>query len=54
MLSDEATIEAPQLKIPQELLEISRRRKAQTDYRIDAMKPGLLERIARMFGLGSR
>ena len=53
MFSEDATIEAPQLKLPAELLaEMSRRKKTQTDYRVDGWKPGLLERLARLFGLG--
>ena len=52
MFSDEATIEAPQLKLPAELLEVSRRKKQPTDYGVDGWKPGLLERLARLFGLG--
>lgn len=52
MFTDEATIEAPQLKLPPDLLaEVSRRKKQPTDFSVDAMKPGLLERLARMFGL---
>jgi hypothetical protein len=52
MLSDEATIEAPQLKLPADLLAECSRRKKQTDYGVDGWKPGLLERLARLFGLG--
>jgi hypothetical protein len=52
MLSEDATIEAPQLKLPAELLEVSRRKKQQPDFRVDGWKPSLLERLARMFGLG--
>lgn len=53
MLSDDATIEAPQLKVPADLLaEVSRRKKPQTDYAVEGWKPGILERLARLFGLG--
>ena len=52
MLSEDATIEAPQLKLPAELLEVSRRKKQPTDYRVDGWKPSLLERLAQLFGLG--
>jgi hypothetical protein len=52
-MHSEDTIEAPQLKLPAELLaEMGRRKKQQTDYRVDGWKPSLLERLARMFGLG--
>ncbi len=53
MLTDEATIEAPQLKLPPDLVaEVSRRKKQQTDFGVDGWKPSFLERLARMFGLG--
>jgi len=54
MQSEEITVEAPQLKLPPELLaEVSRRNAGRnTDYRVDAWKPSLLERLARMLGLG--
>jgi len=54
MLSEEATAEVPKLNLPAELLaEVSRRtNKRQTDFRVDAWKPSLLERLARMLGLG--
>ncbi len=52
MAIDEATIETPQLKLPAELLaEVSRRKKQQTDFSVDGWKPGLIERLARLFGL---
>ncbi|HTD30129.1 MAG TPA: hypothetical protein VK650_01115 [Steroidobacteraceae bacterium] len=52
MLSQDSTIEAPQLKLPAELLsEVSRRKKQQTDFRVDGWKPSLLERLAKLFGL---
>jgi hypothetical protein len=54
MLSKEATAEVPKLNLPAELLaEVSRRGNTrQTDFRVDAWKPSLLERLARMLGLG--
>ena len=52
MLSQDSTIETPQLKLPAELLsEVSRRKKQQTDFRVDGWKPRLLERLAKLFGL---
>jgi hypothetical protein len=49
----EDTIEAPALKLPADLLaELGRRKKQQSDYRVDGWKPSLLERLARMLGLG--
>ena len=52
MFSEDATIEAPQLKLPAELLsEVSRRNKQQTDFRVDGWKPSLLERLVKLFGL---
>jgi hypothetical protein len=52
MLTDEVTVEAPQLLLPPELLaEVSRNRKPQpVDFRVDAFKPSLIERLARVFG----
>ena len=53
MYSKEATAEVPKLNLPAELLaEVSRRGKTKTDFRVDAWKPSLLERLARMLGLG--
>jgi hypothetical protein len=54
MLPEEATAENPQLDLPAELLaEIERRHGAHpTDFRVDGWKPSLLERLARLFGLG--
>ena len=34
------------------LAEVGRRKKQQSDYRVDGWKPSLLERLARMLGLG--
>jgi len=54
MLSKDATLEVPKLNLPPDLLaEVSRRNGArQTDYRIESLKPSLLERLARLLGLG--
>lgn len=53
MQSEEITVEAPQLQLPPELLAEVNRRNAggKTDYRVDAWKPSLLERLAKMLGL---
>jgi hypothetical protein len=49
----EDTIEAPALKLPAELLAaVGTRKKQPSDFRVDAFKPSLLERLKRMFGLG--
>ena len=54
MHADDATLEHPKLNVPEELLaEVSRRVAAhKTDFRVDGWKPSLLERLARLFGLG--
>ena len=54
MLSEEATVEVPQLNLPPELLaEVARRNgKRQPDFRVEGLKPSLMERLARMLGLG--
>ena len=54
MFSDEATIEAPQLKLPPDLIaEVSRRSpRRQQDFHVDHFKPTLFERLARILGLG--
>ena len=54
MFSKDATVEVPKLNIPADLLaEVTRRNSArQTDYRIESLKPSLLERLARLLGLG--
>jgi hypothetical protein len=53
MLSEEITTEVPQLDLPPDLLaEVSRRNAPQTDLHVEALKPSLLERLARMLGLG--
>jgi hypothetical protein len=55
MYADDATIEAQQLQLPPDLLsEVSRRGSGRhADFGVDAWKPSLLERLARLFGLGS-
>jgi hypothetical protein len=49
----EDTIEAPQLKLPADLLaEVSRRNKGRaTDFRVEGWKPSLMERLLKLFGL---
>ena len=56
MHSEDATIEAPQLNLPADLLaEISRSHKKRAhDFGVEGMKPTLFERLARLFGLDSR
>jgi|HubBroStandDraft_6_1064221.scaffolds.fasta_scaffold65346_3 hypothetical protein len=52
MTEEAATAEVPQLKLPADLLaEVSRHIKAgKTDFRVDALKPSLMERLSRLFG----
>ncbi len=47
------TIEAPQLKLPADLLaEVTRRNKGRpTDFRVEGWKPSFMERVLRLFGL---
>jgi hypothetical protein len=54
MYSDDATIEAPALKLPADLLaEVSRSHKKHPhDFGVEGMKPTLLERLAQMLGFG--
>jgi hypothetical protein len=54
MLSKDATVDVPKLNLPADLVaEVSRRNKSrQMDYRIESLKPSLLERLARLLGLG--
>jgi hypothetical protein len=55
MRSEEATVEVPKLNLPPDLLaEVARRNghTRQSDFRVDGWKPTLLERLARMLGLG--
>lgn len=54
MYADDATFESPKLNLPAELLaEVSRRAAVpQGDFRVDGWKPSLLERLAKLFGLG--
>jgi len=53
MVSKDATVDVPKLILPADLVaEVSRRSKShKTDFQIEGLKPSLLERIARMFGL---
>jgi hypothetical protein len=53
MHAEDATLEAPQLNLPEELLAESRRAASQkTDFKVDGWKPSLLERLTSLFGLG--
>ena len=55
MLSEEVTVEVQKLNLPPDLLaEVARRNKSrgQTDFRVEGLKPSLLERLAQMLGLG--
>jgi hypothetical protein len=55
MITEEATVEVPKLNLPPDLLaEVARRNKNKraTDFRVDSLKPTLMERLARMLGLG--
>ena len=50
----EHTAEVPQLNLPPDLLaEVSRRGKLKHDFLVEGWKPTLLERLARLLGLGS-
>jgi len=53
MLSEDATVDVPKLNLPADLIaEVSRRSKPrQADFRVEGLKPSLLERLARMLGL---
>jgi hypothetical protein len=55
MLSEEITAEVPKLNLPPDLVsEVARRNsgRRQPDFRVEGLKPSLLERLARMLGLG--
>ena len=56
MLSEEVTVEVQKLNLPPDLLaEVARRNnngKRQHDFRVEGLKPSLLDRLARMLGLG--
>jgi len=56
MLSEEVTVEVQKLNLPPDLLaEVARRHnggRRQTDFRVEGLKPSLLERLAKMLGLG--
>ena len=48
----EDTIEAPQLKLPADLLaEVSRNKRRTNDFRVEGWKPSFMERILKIFGL---
>ncbi len=54
MFSEDMTVEHPKLNLPADLLaEVARRNKgrAQTDFRVEGLKPSLFERLAKMLGL---
>jgi hypothetical protein len=54
MFSEEATVEVPKLDLPPDLLaEVARRNngKRQSDFRVEGLKPSLIERLARVLGL---
>ena len=54
MFSEEVTVEVQKLNLTPELLaEFARRNngKRQHDFRVEGLKPSLLERLARMLGL---
>jgi hypothetical protein len=53
MLAEEVTVEVQKLNLPPDLLaEVARRNKRQPDFRVEGLKPSLLERVAKMLGLG--
>lgn len=54
MLTEEATVEVPKLNLPADLVaEVARRHKSKraADFRVDALKPTLMERLRRLLGL---
>jgi hypothetical protein len=53
MLTEEITVEVPKLNLPADLVaEVARRNKSKrTDFRVDALKPTLMERLRRLLGL---
>jgi hypothetical protein len=55
MFQEEVTGEVPKLNLPPELVaEVARRNngRRQADFRVEGLKPSLIERVARMLGLG--
>ena len=54
MNTEDVTAETFQLDLPPDLLAELERRNAKrtTDFRVEGMKPSLLERLAAMLGLG--
>jgi hypothetical protein len=54
MFQEEVTVEVPTLNLPPDLVaEVARRNngRRQPDFRVEGLKPSLLERVARMLGL---
>jgi hypothetical protein len=54
MLTEEVTVEVPKLNLPADLVaEIARRNRSKrpTDFRVDALKPTLMERLRSLLGL---
>ena len=53
MYSEDVTVDTPKLNLPADLLaEVARRNvKRQTDFRVEGMRPTLLERLKQMLGL---
>jgi hypothetical protein len=54
MFADDATTEVAQLQLPPELMAAAARSQKTTpkDFRVDGWTPSLMERLARLFGLG--
>jgi hypothetical protein len=54
MFADDATTEVAQLQLHPELLAAVARpqKKAANDFRVDGWTPSLMERLARLLGLG--
>ena len=54
MFQEEVTVEVPKLNLPPDLVaEVARRNngRRQPDFRVEGLKPSLIERVARMLGL---
>ena len=54
MFSEDMTVEAPKLNLPPDLVaEVARRnnKRGATDFRVEGLRPSLLERLAQMLGL---
>jgi hypothetical protein len=55
MFSEEVTVEVQKLDLPPDLVaEVARHNngRPQPDFRVEGLKPSLLERLAQMLGLG--